>query len=242
MRLILFALLCVFASPAAAQDYKTLLDLPEGVSLVSLSASERVEIEQDLLVATLRYQFEGEDARGVQDEINKKMKKALDKAKKISSVKASTQQYYVHEYDKNRGKKHLKPLMIWKGQQGLMIKGKKADDLLELVGEIQDLGFQMSGLNYQVSPELLEQTRDSLLEKALVKLKTKAERTAKAIGKSKSELKEIRVDMGGNYYPQARMARMEMAMDSAPKAMSAPVAAPGESQVTLTVNAQALLK
>ena len=241
MRLFLVVLFCVFALPAAAQDYKTILDLPEGTSLVSLSATERVEIEQDLLVATLRYESENESARVVQDTINKKMKDALDKAKKVSSVKAATQQYHVYEYDPNRHKQLKNRKKLWRGQQGLMVKGKKADELLELVGELQEMGLSMNGLNYQVSPELLEETRDSLLEDALKKLTAKANRTAKALGKSKAELKQINVNMGGGgYYPKARMAMMETAADS--MAMSAPVAAPGESQVTLTVSAQALLR
>ena len=100
----------------------------------------------------------------------------------------------------------------------------------------------MNGLQYTVSPELLEETRDNLLEAALTKLRKKAERTAKALGKSKAELKKVNVDNGGNYYPQPRFAR-GMAMMSADKdEMAAPVAAPGESQVTLNVSAQALLR
>lgn len=244
MRFILSTLLCVFASSAAiAQDYKTILDLPEGSALVSLSASERVEIDQDLLIATLRYEADNADPSALQDEINKAMQKAVDAAKKVSTVKVATQQYYVYEYDPNQDKPLSPKQKMWRGQQGLMIKGKQADDLLKLAAELQTMGLKMEGLTYTVSPELLEETRESLLESALVKLKAKADRTAKALGKSTSELKQINVDMGG-YYPQPYMARGGAVMDAmAMKAeVAAPVAAPGESEITLTVNAQALLK
>lgn len=244
MRFMLPALFCVFLSTAAmAQDYKTILDLPEGAALVSLSASERVEIEQDMLIATLRYEADNADPSALQDEINKAMQKAVEAAKKVSSVKVSTQQYYVYEYDPNQGKPLAASQKMWRGQQGLMIKGKKADDVLKLVADLQTMKLKMEGLTYTVSPELLEETRESLLENALVKLKAKADRTAKALGKSSSELKQINVDIGG-YYPQPYMARGGAVMDAmAMKAeVAAPVAAPGESEITLTVNAQALLK
>lgn len=234
----------VIAMPmtASATDYKTLLDIPEGATLINLSATERVEIEQDLLVANLQFKYEHKDPKVVQNEVNKVMKKALDEAQDEKSVKAATQQYRVHEYDLNRSKDRTRRNMIWRGQQGLQIKGKKADDLLELVGELQGMGLTLNGLSYQVSPELLEETRNDMLEGAMEKLMVKAERTAKAIRKDDVDFLQINVDMGG-YHPQPRMYQKSamMAMDAA-ESMAAPVAAPGESTVNMTVSAQALLR
>ena len=243
MRIFLPFLLLIISLPTQAQDYKTVLDLPDGATLVTLSATERQTIGQDLLVATLRYEAEDKNPRTVQNEINTAMKKALDKAKSYDSAKAATLQYNIYEYDINRGKKNLAPEKVWKGEQGLMVKGKDQEQLLKLVGEMQDLGLKMSGLNYQVSPELLEKTRDDMLEAALTKLTSKANRTAKAIGKSKAEMKKINVDMGGGYHPQPRYAAkaMMMSADSA-ESMAAPVASAGEDEITLTVNAEALLR
>ncbi|MEC7029652.1 MAG: SIMPL domain-containing protein [Pseudomonadota bacterium] len=227
------------AAPANAQDFNTLLDLPEGSTLVSLSATEMVEVEQDLLVATLTFKSENADPKVVQDTINKKMKEALETAQKVDSVKVSTQQYYVHEF--NRSSINSRRDMSWRGSQSLQIKGKEADDFLELAGDLQELGLTMNGLSYSLSPEKLEETRNSLLEAALSKLVEKSERTAKALGKSSSEMLQINVDMGGNHYQPPMM--RGMAMESMAKAeMSAPVAAPSESQISLTVSAQALLK
>ena len=106
-------------APANAQDYNTLLDLPEGSTLVSLSATEMVEVEQDLLVATLTFKSENADPKVVQDTINKKMKEALETAQKVDSVKVSTQQYYVHEF--NRSSINSRRDMSWRGSQSLQI-------------------------------------------------------------------------------------------------------------------------
>ena len=241
IRFLLTVCFILMTIPATAQDMKTILDLPSGATLVSLSANERVEIKQDLLIATLRYQVENADPRTVQNDINKKMKNALDEAQKVKTVKAATGQYHIYEYDPNRHKQLKNRKKLWRGQQSLTIKGKTPDDLLELTGKLQDMGLAMNGLQYTVSPELLEETRDGLLENALTKLRKKAARTAKALGKSKAELKQVNVDHGGNYYPRAPMGR-GVAMMSADAEMASPVAAPGESQVTLNVSAQALLQ
>ncbi len=235
----IFTVAFIFGAPAMAQDYKTLLDIPSGSTLVNLSATESVEVEQDMLIANLRFEAENIDPRAVQSEVNSMMKKALDLAVSVSSVKASTQQYYVHEYDRSRGQGARRDI-VWRAQQGLMLKGKKADDLLKLAGDLQDIGLKMNGLNYMVSPELLEETRNGLLEDALEKLRVKADRTAKALGKTKTEFLQINVDTGG-YYQPPMMRTMAMADGAMEKGMAAPVAAPGESQITLTVSTQALL-
>lgn len=250
MRFLMLSALLLVPSLAVAQDYKTVLDLPPGATLVNLSATERVEIDQDLLAATLRYEAENDDPRALQDDINGIMAQALEQAKSYGDIKAVTEQYYVYPYDFDptpqpikKGDLRQKMQRTWRGSQGMQIKSQNAADLLKLTGALQDLGLTMSGLQYTISPDLLEKTQDSLLEAALAKLKAKAERTAKGLGKTKADLLEVNVDIGG-YYPQPMMARGMMAMDSsmAKAEMAPPVAAPGQSQVTLTVNARALLK
>lgn len=235
-------LLALLAPPAGlTQDYKTLLDIPPGATLVNLAATERSEVDQDLLVATLRYEAQHKNPRTVQAEINGVMEKALSAARQVASVKTSTLGYQVYEHDLNRGKKHLPPDIVWRGQQGIRLKGKQADDLLELAGALQDLGLSMRGLDYTVSPELMEERREALLEAALIKLRSKAERTAKTIGKSNIDFLQIDVDMGGRP-PPAPMRTLSMAESAPAAAMAAPVAAPGQSQITLTVSANVLLK
>ncbi len=234
--LIVVASLMLLTAPSWAQDYKTLLDIPEGQTLVDLSATERVEVQQDLLTATLRYESENIDPRILQNEINKHMKTALEMAQSVETVLASTQGYNVYQYDPHRHKKSLPSKKIWRGSHSIQIKSKNADDLLALVGRIQKTGLTMNGLNYSVSPDLIEETRNKLLEVALKKLQVKAQRTAKALGKTKSALLHVSIDNGG--YRPIPMRGRAMAMAD----MAAPVAAPGQSDITLTVNAKALLK
>ncbi len=234
-----FAALFLISSPATAQD-NPLLMLPEGQSTLNISATEQVEVAQDLLIASLRYEFKSKDPRQVQNEINKKMKQALDMANTLQGAKVKTLGYNVYERNEriDNTENYVK---MWYGSQALQIKGKNSTDILELTGKLQDIGLNMNGLQFSLSPEKAQEIQDGLLEDALKKLQIRAERAAKALGKNTAELRAINV--GGGHTPvyQARRSHAVMAMADSVE-MAAPVAQGGDTTITLTVNATAILK
>ncbi|MCB1531705.1 MAG: SIMPL domain-containing protein [Alphaproteobacteria bacterium] len=237
-----FALITLIPAAANAETKDPVFLLNNDESLLHISATEQREVDQDLLIANLRIEVEDKSNKTVQNDVNTAMKKALDLAKNYKDVKAVTRGYNVYQYDRNGGRKDRTPDMVWKGQQSVELKSKNSEELLELAGKIQEAGFLMNGLSYTLSPEVAAQVQDEMLEAALEKLRTRAERAAKALGKSKAELKEINTN--GNYVPQPPMyARgMEMMAMAADAKMAAPVASPGETTITMNVSAKALLK
>lgn len=239
--------LTVLALPSAhAQEQPNILTLPEGQALMHISATERMEIKQDLLVATMRIEIENRDAGYVQNEINKAMQQAAEIIKNTQSgktgddeLKFKTLQYSVYETTLPRTKEK-----VWRGSQGLELKSLKSEDVIALVTKLQELGFVSSNLSYTLSPAKAVELQDGMMESALAQLQTRAQRAAKALGKSEASLIEINVQgndisMPVNYGAMHRnMAVMELA--AAP--MAAPVASEGEATLTLTVSAKALLK
>lgn len=234
----LLILVCLWPVQAGAQDYKTLLDIPDGSTLINFSVTERTEVDQDLLTAVLRVEYEDFERGAVQDYINSKMREAVDTARDVEDVKVSTQNYHVRSFDPNPrdGRRAEK----WRGQQSLQLKSKNADAVLDLAGELQGMGLAMTTLSYSISPELYEETKNNMLEAALEKLQTKARRTAGALGKNNASLLQVNVDSGCTPVRPVMMAR-GMALDAAPESASAPVAAAGQSHITLNVSAQALI-
>lgn len=236
-----YALLAIAAlmtvTPFAAQADDGLNLPPEGHTLLNLSASERMTLPQDLLIASLRIEAKSADTSKVQNDINTAMEKALAEAKKVKDVKVSTGSYHVYEQHVDQRTK------VWHGQQTITLESKDSAAILKLSGEIQKMGFVMNGLNYTLSPEKAESVRDELMVKALEKLQKKAEMVAKALGKSAYELTDVNVDGGSPVMPmyKAMAMRADMA-GGAEMAMAAPVAEPGETDVTLSVSARALLK
>lgn len=249
-----FLLFCVLAAsfslfqPALAQEESL---VKPGQTVLNIAASERKVVPQDLLIASLRFESDSTDPRALQSKINGLMQKALDKAKSYEAVDTSTDHYYVYSYDPNQNahpdpEERIKDTeehkLIWKGSQGLQLKSKNSEALLKLMGELQDMGFQSSGLTYTLSPETFEAVRDSMMEGALAKLAERAKRAAKALGKDSAELVEVNVDTGYPSPPMPMMARAEMAQMKGGADMAAPSADPGESEITLSVNARAVLK
>lgn len=230
------ALLVALPLTAKAESDDPVLILPEGQAILSISATERREVEQDLLVATLSYKAEDRDARKVQNEINEKMKEAVEKAKKEKNVKVNTGSYQVYERTNSRTN-----TTKWHGSQSLTLKSKEAEDILELVGELQGMGLTSNGLSYTLAPETAVAIQDSLMEDALKQLQERANRAARALGKDSAELREINVQGGGIPYQPKHYARSHMMAMADSAEMAAPVAEAGESTITLTVNARVLL-
>jgi len=228
--------LLAFAVPAYAQVEDPILSLPDGQVILNISAEERREVEQDLLVGTLSYVVTDRDASKVQNDINTVMAKAVEAAKATEDVKVNTGAYQVHETTDQRSKEKQ-----WRGQQTMTIKSMTSENILELTGKLQEMGLTMNGLNYTLAPDTAVDVQDSLMEAALEQLQERANRAAKALGKSSAELREVNVNSSGiPYQPMMRASsiKMEMASDS----MAAPVAAAGETTLTLNVNARAILK
>ena len=103
------------------------------------------------------------------------------------------------------------------------------------------MGLIMSGMSYTLSPEKAESVKDGLMEDALAKVQARAERAAKALNKTRTELIEVSIDSGMPDYPRPMMMMAMKSMDSAAESMPAPTAEPGQADITLTVTAKALL-
>jgi len=241
-------LMLTLSTPAFAQDKDSSAITPqEGRTVLAISATETKEVPQDLLITSLRYEAEGKDAKAVQNEINNAMKKALEKAKAVPGLTIFTEQYYVYPHETYEprpanGQPQKVKEKIWRGSQSIQIQGKDSDVLLTLVGQLQDSGLLVNSLTYTLSPEKAEDIKDSLIEAALIKLKTRAERAAKALGHTKTELVEVSVDSAQNFGHAPMMARsMDMAGGAMEKA-AAPIAEPGKTEISLNVSARALLK
>lgn len=234
------------AGNAIAQETEV-KTLQPGQTIVTLSATEQMNLQQDILQGALRIEIDAKLPKEVQDKINTGMQSALTLAKNYPDVKASTGQYYVYQYDPapqpTPNLKDSKARMLWKGNQTIELRSKNAGQLLELAGKIQELGFVMNGLNYTLSPEQEESYKDTLMTAALKKIQARAALAAKSLGKSGYEIVEVNIDNPGMVQPMPVMykaARMEMMASDA--SMAAPVAQSGEQPVSMTINARVMLK
>jgi predicted secreted protein len=225
-------LVSLLTVPVSAQNINL---LPEGQTLITLSVTERVQVEQDTLVATLRVERDHRDAVALQSEINAAMAQALETAEGDEAVKVSTGYYSVYQY--NTSPQGGRNNEVWRGSQSLTLEGQDAAKILALAGEIQEQGFLMSELSYVLSTARADEVRDSLMESAIARATANVERAARAMGKTDVDIAVLDVDAALGYAQPMMMAR-GVAMDA--MEMAAPVAEAGESEVSLTVRVQAV--
>lgn len=210
---------------------------------VNLSISEQQEVDEDLLIADMQFEFDAKTAREVQEVINKKMTKALELASKQTGVKTSTEQYNVYKYYQQSGKRDVNiDDFVWRGSQSIMAKSKDSKQLLQVSGDLQKIGFAMNSLRYTISPEKYESVKDSMIESAISKLKEKAKRITKSLDKDEYSFININVD-NTPYQPVMIQSAYATRADFMNKeSMASPIAAPGSGVINLNVSAVVLIK
>lgn len=229
-----------YAQKTSSQEANT--QQAEG-TVLRLSVTERTEVTQNNLVARLRYEAEADEARTLQNKINKAVASGMRAVKKQKDVSVKTGRYNIRQhyaYHTQNGRRE-RVLKGWRGHQALIVESEKPEGVLTAVRDLQNMNFAMQSLNYQVTPELREKTRDSLLEKAVQKLRARAERVARALGKDQVEVAELQIGKSDrNNRPVRRMMESMTASDSGK--MQTPTADPGETGITLTVSGKVILK
>jgi predicted secreted protein len=233
-----FAVLAFSGTAALAQNEFALGTRLPGQILLNLSATEQRDVAQDTLNASLQYSAQGRDRTELQDEVNTAMRKALDILEDADDVEYSTTQYQVYVIDAGRPSRADVENPVWRAQQEVALTSMDSDALLEVMGQLQSAGLIVTSQYYSLSSERYEEVASELMEGALAKLQSRANEAAAGLGKREAELVEVSLDGSPNFAYRERAA---YSMASTAAAVAPPVAVPGETQVSMTVSARAVL-
>ncbi|HEY1298906.1 MAG TPA: SIMPL domain-containing protein [Stellaceae bacterium] len=218
----LVALCLLNLVPAAAQSPQ------HPPTVLHLTQTAERKVVRDRLRIELRVEEKGQDAQSVQAAINRRMAAALGRARQVQGVEVETGGYSVGEETPQNEPVH------WRGSQSLILTGKAADAMLTLAGTLQSDGLVMSSLGYEVSPETLRGAEEDLTGEALAGLGLRASSIADRLHLAVQGYQELRVGNAETEGPA--IPRFAAAM-----AKAAPVAAPGEATVRVSVAAAVLL-
>lgn len=132
-----------------------------------------MDVQEDLLMSSVRIEKEGVDPQSVQNEINSIMAAAIKIAKQ-PDINVSTGQYNIYQYDEeqnasNKEKKVKKKK--WRGTQVLLLQSKSLEALLSVIGQLQNEGLLIQSLNYTLSNDKRDAISNSMIESAIAKLK-----------------------------------------------------------------------
>jgi len=196
---------------------------------VELSASAEQDIANDLLVAVLYTEHEGQRQAEVAGRVNDAMAWALGIAKPTAGIKVQTLQYstwpiYANDSTSVTG---------WRARQALRIEGRDAKAVGELIAGLQ-ARLAVESIAYAVSREARKATEDALTASALAQFDARARRIAEALGRPGYRLVQLRVaDTGqpGMPVPYRAVMMAEAAVKAAPAQIEA-----GEQTLSVVVS------
>ena len=233
-------LLLVPLMPALAQNNFDLDDLEDGALILNLNATEQLSVEQDTLNVNLMYSRQGRDSTELQNEVNMVIREARDILDDTDNIDWSIQRYHVYNVQPQRQTRNDISNPVWRAQQNIQLQSMNSEALLVVTARLQQMGLTINNMYYSLSTERYQEVSDSLLDTALVSLQARAERVANTLDKDAAELIEVNINGSPGFFGGRMEMQSRSAFDTA-SAMAVPVAEPGETQVSVTVSARALL-
>ena len=224
------SILLATSGPAAAQTPGDRGLADPGPPSLHLSATETSKIAPDELVATMLAIATAPRALPAQQQVNALVAKTKDLTDKAKGIKTAFQGYSVTFVDE-------KP-QHWIAQQAVEVRGANGEDVLNIVGQLQEGGLSITSLGWQVSQDRAQKAQRAATIEALHKLREEANDAARALGVEVDRFQHVDLSEEPRVVPFMR-GGMQMA---ATIAMPTPVSTPEEQDITATVSADVLLR
>jgi predicted secreted protein len=220
IRPLLFALaLTAFVSNAIARE-----EAPVTYDRINLSVSAEQQVDNDTLVAVMYAQQEGNDPGRLAREVNQRIQRAVERAKKNPAIRVQTLDYHTSPI-------YRKELLAgWRVRQSVRLESQESAALSELIGDLQqELGVE--NISYAISPQRRKESEDRLITEAIGRFKQRAKMITTEIGRPGYRLVEMNVNTTG-YAPRAPQVRA-MAMEAQ---AAAPILEAGTQRVEVRIN------
>ena len=186
------------------------------------------EVENDWATARLSAMSEGQDPARVATEVNERVSSALATAKKQKGIEVESGGYVTQPvYDASR-------IVRWQAWQEIRLESADVDRLSKLIGQLQESGLQLSGIEFSVKRETREALQNELTLEALRAFRARADLITKGMASAGWSLVAMSVGQQGGAQPHyyAMRAEADMAMNSA----AAPAFESGKSELQITVD------
>ena len=198
-------------------------------TVLSLTVSARVSVPPDELSADLRASATATSAAAAQAAVNRAAAAAIAAARAVPGVSVASAGYATWQMPPGSP-----AAGHWQASQTLALRSADAPALLRLVGTLQNRGLALGGLNWQLSPAAREAAEAKALQRAIARLRKRAETAAGLLG-----LRFVRfrsVHLGPQPQPFPRPMALGAAMAATP-----PVAPAAPIDVSNSVSADAVL-
>lgn len=203
-------------------------------NLVNLSGTVKKTVERDQMTAVVYITEEGRTPAEL-------TKKVTEKTNEVVRLVRAQKQLNLTQ-DARRSSRIAKKTFgdLWEERATLTIEGKDFSAINTILGQIGDIA-RIDRIYYSVSKDAREKLEDDLLTDGLKKITGQASLIMNSMKKPKFRLVTMNVNNGMNYIPRREMVSAKMGMDMPQMAPSAPEAAAGNEEVSLSINAQVQL-
>ncbi|HQT66868.1 MAG TPA: SIMPL domain-containing protein [Acetobacteraceae bacterium] len=201
-------------------------------TILNLSATGTASAAPDMTQASLRIETNAPDAARAQILLNQLMQSAIDAARALSGVVATTSDYNVAPvYPAQK---------IWQANASLSLTYPKspadAAPFLQLIGRLQQKNLQLQSLQGALSPAARTEVRSQATLSGLKNLQTQAADIARALGDQVSSIQTLNISADQPVFPLMRMEAVSAMAVAAP-----PVAAPSPITQLVTLSASVKL-
>lgn len=216
-------------------------------TVLHLRATIRTTVPQEVMHIRLQAQADAADPVDAQSKVNAMMTGALDTLRNAvvdtprGAVQFATGNYSVWSEALPQpvagAKAPAKPTPpVWHAAQILTLEGTDLPRLLGLMADMQQRSLVMESMSFSASEEKIRAATDESMTRAVLRLREQAGKMASSLGMKVEQIREIRVGGIAEPRPLMTMARADME-----KSFAAPVASPGEGEVSVTVEGDLLL-
>ncbi|MCW8889968.1 MAG: SIMPL domain-containing protein [Sedimenticola sp.] len=203
MSRILLIAWALFSVPAIADT------LPPSYDRISFSASAGESVENDILMATLYAQQEGNNPTRLSTEINQAISQAVTLAKQQPEIKVQTLDYTTHPIYRNN------TITGWRVRQSIRLESRNASAISQLIGTLQET-LQLGNTQYTVSPERQQSVQNRLTTEAIQAFRQRAELITREMGRQDYRVVEMQINENGSSPRQYAMQGRALMAEAAP--------------------------
>jgi predicted secreted protein len=210
----------LLTAPALAQEEDLTYDL------IDLTAEARLDVENDLLIATVFAEVENNDQADAANAVNEAIAWAAERARRVEGIEIQTTNYTTRPLYAN-GRR----IVGWAARQGLKLESGDAEALSALLGELQER-VAVQSMGYGLSDTARNDAEERLIADALAQFDRRARLVAGELGRDGYRIVRLNIGTGG-FYPLEAMA---MARQAADVAFTPPEIEAGTQSLSVSVN------
>ena len=227
--LVAFLILILASSLAHAQTAQGVADVKG--TRVNLDARASVEVDNDVMRATLFAEMEESDPTRLADKVNRATNDALKLARGFTGVRARTSGYTTYPViDKEK-------IARWRSRSEISIEGEDFRRMAEALGKLQAI-MRLGAVEFSVSAAARAKAEEALTQTAIAEFLRKAELVSKGFKGTGFNVLDASVSTDAGFIPPRPMMVKSM---SAAESVAVPEIQGGTSRVAVSVTGTILI-